>query len=187
LYGYHPDQAKKLLADAGYPAGFQANCTTISTYVDYLSLLVKYWADIGVKVTLDVKETAAYTALVNAKQHAELTARFAVTSVPFKMYFYRAGTPQNMAMIKDDKLEETYVYLSNNYFDYATKAAKFKELIPYILEQCWYVYSPSSSTCAFWQPWVGGYHGENSVGYNVSTNYIQYLWIDQALKKKMGK
>ncbi len=59
-----------------------------------------------------------------------MTARFAVTAVPYKMYFYRAGTPQNLAEFKDEKCEQTFIDIQKNYWDEDKKAELFKALIP---------------------------------------------------------
>jgi len=34
-------------------------------------------------------------------------------------------------------------------------------------------------------PWLKDYHGENAVGYYNWSNYSQYLWLDQNLKKEI--
>jgi len=63
-YAYNPDKAKQLLADAGYPNGFDTsiefdpNCCAIIG--DFVQAMVADWAKVGVRVRIDAKETAVF-------------------------------------------------------------------------------------------------------------------------------
>jgi len=61
-YGYDPDKAKQLLADAGYPNGFT---TKLSTGTDqmldrYMVAIQGYLADVGITLNLDYQETSIW-------------------------------------------------------------------------------------------------------------------------------
>ena len=63
-YKHDPARAKKLLAEAGYPNGFQAT-VSYATYgstvmVDSLQLLLKYLKDIGIDAKANQQEYGAY-------------------------------------------------------------------------------------------------------------------------------
>lgn len=69
-YSKHPanlEKAKRLLAEAGYPDGFDLTLTTINNpdYIKRSQILQEQWAKIGVRVTLNIKDlNAALTSIV---------------------------------------------------------------------------------------------------------------------------
>ncbi len=62
-YPYDPEKAKQLLAEAGYPEGFEMvlQCTSGTQVKDLeiAQVIQAYWADVGIKATLGVVEDAA--------------------------------------------------------------------------------------------------------------------------------
>jgi peptide/nickel transport system substrate-binding protein len=66
-YKYNPTLAKQLLTEAGYPNGFKATMWgakgTASSLDEMLQALQSQWKAIGIEVTLDLREVAAFQAL----------------------------------------------------------------------------------------------------------------------------
>jgi peptide/nickel transport system substrate-binding protein len=62
-----------------------------------------------------------------------------------------------------------------------------RDFMPYLLSHVWVIPTPVQKVVTYWWPWVKNYHGELSVG--IINEYAEnmYIWIDQDLKKQMGK
>ncbi|MBL7209594.1 MAG: ABC transporter substrate-binding protein [Dehalococcoidia bacterium] len=193
LYEYHPDKAKQLLADAGYPNGFETSILCIQSYADTVALLADYWADIGVKVNIDVKEWAPFSSMVTTKQHQAMAFMYMGMDVPFKFIYMKTDAPMNVSCIDDAIVMETLrkSWLPEFYFDdtndYAKRRALIKDSLPYILSQAWWVQPPCRYQYIMWWPWLKGYSGETAVGSSTHPlNFCIYPWLDQDLKKEMG-
>ncbi len=65
-------------------------------------------------------------------------------------------------------------------------AQLLKEINLYLLSQAYNVQPPLAYRYNTWQPWLKGYHGEDSVGVFNLTNWPNFVWIDQELKEAMG-
>ena len=185
LYEYHPDKAKQLLAEAGYPDGFQTEIICTSGYVDTLSILKDYWAKVGVDLEIQVKDYPVYVSIGSRKTHKQMYLNDRVAgNLPFKFMYTRLNY-FNHSMCDDPQLKEVYEAVTAAYFDWDEKCRLVREAIPYMLDQAYFMFFPVGYTYTFWQPWVKGYHGEYLVGYYDLYQYIQYMWIDQDLKEEM--
>ena len=189
LYEYHPDKAKQLLAEAGYPNGFQAKVLCTSGSVDMLSIIKAYWEAIGVDLQIDVRDAVVFTSIVTRKkQEGMVYPGTQLGSNPTKFSNYYSVGPLNYSLINDPRVNEAIEKMDASGWDFYEEHPKIlKELFPYILEECWDIVLPASQSYKFWQPWVKDYHGEGSVGAWQAgfANWKNYIWIDQDLKKEM--
>jgi peptide/nickel transport system substrate-binding protein len=62
VYSYDPDKAKSLLAEAGYPDGFEMELDTRPSYKEMAEVLVGQLSALGIKVNVNVMESAAFYA-----------------------------------------------------------------------------------------------------------------------------
>jgi len=185
MYGYHPDEAKQMLAEAGYPNGFKMNVVCYTAQVDLLSIIKDYFSKVGVDLQIDVKEYGAYASIGQKKQYdVYMSSSYPVAPEQFSRD--RIGNVDNYSMIADPKIEEAYGGVKANFFDAAKKAEFYRQIHPHMLEQAYYLVLPGPSDSTFWQPWLKAYAGERYVGtWAKEFNFPQWIWLDQDLKEKM--
>ena len=123
------------------------------------------------------------------KTHAE--ALFIMTDhappLPMIQRCFLTGEPWNASMMSDAYLDKTAKKLSTDP-DLSQKQldAELKKLGVYIIEQAPGIMLAGTYYYAAWWPWVKNYYGEQRVGSHRGAPIIARIWLDQALKKKMG-
>ena len=190
LYKYNPDKAKSLLAEAGYPDGFETKivCSNDPLQVDYLSIIKEQWSQVGINLFLDLKEPAVQTTIYLTRSHEQL--EYSAPGPAGNVFLgssYSTTTAGNGSYINDDKCNAALAEMSTlSITDPPKAAAIHKELMVYILDQAWAIPTPAPPNHVFWWPWVKNFQGEYSVGRNNTLNFAMYIWIDKELKKSMG-
>jgi len=185
MYEYKPDKARQLLAEAGYPKGFKTSMVCTSADVDALSIIKEYWADIGVELDLDVKESGMMKSVIDSRAYKTCYSK-SVTMRPQTLRDAKIGSIANRANVSDPYVEELYYRVAEKLLEPESNRLVKEEYVPYLLEHCWQIQYPTPDWYVFWQPWLKGYHGEGSVGTANSNNWLIYVWLDQKLKKEMG-
>jgi len=191
LFEYHPDEAKQLLAEAGYPNGFktEAICYAAHPYhVDLLSIIKDYWAKIGVDLKIDIKEYGVWTSMGAGvtKTYQHIFACHITTPNAFRFVHETPGKTVNYGLIDDPKINEAYAKTIEDWYDYDKQVEIYKELLPYSLSMCFYQQLPTPYVYTYWQPWVKGYNGEYMAGYaNQGCDHQRHLWYDQELKQEL--
>jgi ABC-type transport system substrate-binding protein len=182
LYSYNPEQAKKLLTEAGYPNGFKTSIICTSGSVDFLSIIKDMWAKIGVDLSIKPVDTTVYFNYTTTKDYPEMLDGFFVQPGPYAQLLpFRIDNTFNRSWVNDARVNETYQeILKYNLKDQAKVDQLHRDLMPYVLEQAWYIPRPGPYLHNVWQPWLKNYHGEGNIGYKPS--WLHFVWIDQDLK-----
>jgi len=186
LFEYHPDKAKQLLAEAGYPNGFKCEVLTIAGGTDLMSVVKDYWAQIGIDLEIDVKEYGAFVGMGSKRTYTQMLFGGTHPVLCFRFLNLYPDQEWNYSMVDDPLINEAYHAIQDVYFDEAKRRQLMKDITPHILEQCYLIPLPAHKQYHFWQPWVQGYHGELLCGYMGSfEDFTKYIWIDQDLKEEM--
>ena len=186
MYGYNPEKAKKLLAEAGYPKGFKTEVIAQQGHVPLLSIIKAYWADIGVDVDLKVKEYGIWLSYRRKRNNPEMIMQVLSSVAPlYPLPQFRPSL--SPGYVDDPKINEARAKMSANLVINEPKALEvLKEISPYILEQAYFIEPPSPYLWTMWTPWIKGYNGEWTVGMAAAHNFINWIWADQDLKKEMA-
>lgn len=187
LFEYHPDKARELLAEAGYPDGFKTSVLTYDNqnYIDTLSIIKDYWADIGVELELDVKEYGAYISQGRMKNHEQMYMFVTASSAVFKLVMSKPGNFYNYSMNEETLPNELFDRVGELYFDVEARNKFVKESYPEMIERAWFFPLPAPHYYTGWYPWLKGYNGENYAGYYNSYVWARYVWLDRDLKEEM--
>jgi len=189
LFEYHPDKAKQLLAEAGYPHGFKTEIVCIQGYVDVLSIVAAYWAKIGVELKLDVREYAVWNSIRSARSHKEMFSSGMTHGYNYNFLNLGPTALHNWMMINDPYINERKAALLSweNMGNRAKQAQLAKEITLRDLSQAWWIQPPTPYVYTMWWPWVKGYHGEYSLGFYNQGLWSAYVWVDQELKESMRR
>lgn len=188
LYKYQPEKAKALLAEAGYPSlKLTIVCYNTPTQVDVLSQVKAFWEKIGVDLTIDAKDYAVWTAAMTRRSYDQMLYSYTSGIGTFwKMINYNGTSQFNGSYVNDPKVLEAYTEMQKYAgIDEKKMDEIHRNILPYVLSQCWVITRTTPYTYYFWQPWVKNYYGQTANGYYDYYTAHNYAWIDLELRKQM--
>ncbi|MAF53333.1 MAG: hypothetical protein CL694_10040 [Chloroflexi bacterium] len=195
-YEYDPLAAEKLLDDAGYPRDadgirFKAGWDVSTAWghdVDLAQLVTSYFDKIGVDITVNsVADSSVMQDRLSAGTHGGMTAgccrHFNVDPYPSIRYRYY-GDPGLYHGVTDSEF--------NAIMDKIALATSNEEMNPLIREmdqhyikEMWTLALPLAPQSSIRQPWFKGDHQWGAAIEHL-VSILQYMWVDQELKKEMG-
>mgnify|MGYP002478540038 CR=1 FL=1 len=190
LFEYNPEKAKKLLAEAGYPKGFTFKtqvCACNPDHMELLPLVAAYLEQVGVKVEIQPMEYAAFLSAMTSKTLAPgyfMNNGHTNPTTTIRKSFVSKQT-WNPSMWADPELDAR-VQQAYEERDEAKRQEIIKELPRDIVDAAPYIWLPTPYQYSAWWPWVKNYAGELRAGAVRPGPIYARIWIDQALKKKMG-
>ncbi|MBT9527464.1 MAG: ABC transporter substrate-binding protein [Rhizobacter sp.] len=189
LYVYNPQKARKLLAEAGYPNGFEFKVQVSGNTQnhDLITLVAAYLEKVGVKVKLNITESGAmqkalFTGTNDPGFYMVSTITNPTTSLRKNFTSRATFNPSRWKDPKfDAKMEEIVAEP-----DEKIRQVKVRLLTREIVEQAPYIWLPTPYVYTAWWPWVKNYGGELRAGAERPGPIHTRMWVDQELKKKMG-
>jgi peptide/nickel transport system substrate-binding protein len=181
---YRPDpaEAKRLLAEAGYPSGFPATMD-FTTYgstvlVDACQLILKDLKDVGIDAKLNQKEYGAYVSTtVYGKYDSMAYGPQTPYLDPDNFLFgpYSPGHPRNISHV-NDPIAADMLIRQRRTLNTAKRRELVHELQRYLANQQYYIQMASSVYVAVWDGALKNY-GPN-LGYDYGGRLLQ-AWLDR--------
>lgn len=188
LFEYHPDKAKQLLAEAGYPNGFKAKiiCYNHRAYLDPLQMVKDMWSKIGVELEIEPKDYATFQGIAIRRAYDDmLYGWYGGIGAFWKGISWTTPSYANGSYINDPRCAQARQDMLAAFPDENKIDQIHREFMPYLLDQAYVIQLPAGYSYRFWWPWVRNYNGESSIGhYNVGS-FSKYIWIDQEMKKAL--
>jgi peptide/nickel transport system substrate-binding protein len=181
-FRYDPREARRLLAEAGYPNGFKTQLTATAGYgtdlVDAVQLVLRYLKDVGIRAELKLQEYGAYQATTIQGRFDGMTiGPFAVAWDPDDALYgpYSPEQPRNRGHISDPKLT-AMIKEQRRLRDLDARKKLVADIQRYIADQQYYVCLASPMYTGSWQPHVKN-HAAN-VTYDYGSR-VAALWLDR--------
>ena len=181
-YEYDPKEARRLLAEAGYPKGFKTQLTVTSGLgrdrVDEAQLVQGYLKAVGIEVELKIQEYGAYVATtVQGKFEGMVDGPIGVVWEPDGRLYraYASDSSRNIGHV-DDATLTAMLKEQRRTKDLEARKQLIFAIQRYAAEQQYYVYLNSNTVTTSWQPYVKNFASNNSFDYG---NRAAALWLDR--------
>ena len=175
-------EAKRLLAAAGYPNGFQASlCFTSygsTLLTDIAQMIVTHLKDVGIETKLDVKEYGAFIASCYLGKFDSLTYGPQTPFLDpdnFVTGMHYPEEAKNQSHVNDPALTDLLVR-QRRALDVAKRRDLLHEVQRYLARQQYYIQLPSAVNIAVWDGALKNY-GPN-LGYDYGGRLVA-AWLDR--------
>jgi peptide/nickel transport system substrate-binding protein len=181
-FRYDPKEARRLLAEAGYPNGFKTQLTATAGYgsdlVDAVQLVLRYLKDVGIRAELKLQEYGAYQATTIQGRFDGMTiGPFAVAWDPDDALYgpYAPEQPRNRGHISDPKLT-AMIKEQRRLRDLDARKKLIADIQRHIADQQYYVCLASPMYTGSWQPYVKNHAANVTFDYG---SRVAALWLDR--------
>ncbi|MEM7080296.1 MAG: ABC transporter substrate-binding protein [Pseudomonadota bacterium] len=189
LFTFNPPKARALLAEAGYPDGFEFRvqvCSCSPSNMDLLPLIGKYLADVGVEIIIEPMEYGAYLSLMTTKNHGPgYFMNNGHTNPIATLRKFGSGHTWNPSLHRNPEFDADLLRLVQTE-DEGERIELARRLTTYLLDTAMYIWLPANYNYTAWWPWVKNYGGELRAGAVRPGPIYAQIWIDQELKRSMG-
>lgn len=180
---YNPQDARRLLKEAGFPKGFKASMLVFtgysSTWADIIDLVANYLREVGIEVEIQNKEYGAYIRSLTSRTYDDMIlALHSPYVIPdgFVYYRYQPDSFRNLSFVDDAKIREL-AQMQRREKDPKKRKAILDELSRYEAVKQYYIQFQSSVYVASWPSHVKGFN--TNLGYDYGGR-MEGAWFHKA-------
>lgn len=172
------EKAKALLAEAGYPDGFEIELMPTSTYEDTVrraQVLVAQLAEIGVRATINAPEWSQWLELEGGGNYDIYTCGWTGLTDGNAYYYLQHRTDQVFNFTGYSNPEfDALVDEARTVSDFDERYALYEQANKLIVDEAPYIYFYTTTNKRAYRPFVKGYvlRGDNA-------NHFHTTWLDQ--------
>jgi peptide/nickel transport system substrate-binding protein len=181
-YQYDPKEAKRLLAEAGFPKGFKTQLTVTPGFgrdlIDDVQIVQRFLKDVGIEAELKIQEYGAYVATTaQGKFEGMVRGPYGIAWEPDSPLYraYAADSSWNTGHVNDATVT-AMLKEQRRTKDLEARKKLIFDIQRYVAEQQYYVYTNAVMVTASWQPYVKNYAPNLSFDYG---SRVAALWLDK--------
>jgi peptide/nickel transport system substrate-binding protein len=180
-YQHNPQEARRLLAEAGFPKGFKTLLHTSGgwgpDFVDVAQLVQRYLKDVGIEAELKIQEYGAFMATSAQGKFEGMGMGPGVPGWEPDMVLegYRADSPRNNAYVNDPTLT-AMVQAQRQTKDLEARKKIIFDIQRLVAEQQYRINLASAMVTGSWQPYVKNYAPNLTFDYGGRT---AALWLER--------
>jgi len=181
-YQYDPKEARRLLAEAGFPKGFKTQINSTGGYgpdlLDAVQLAQQNLKEVGIETELKLQEYGAYMATTFVGKYEGMAmGPISIAWEPDSVLYglYAPGQPRNSGRVNDPKIT-AMLQEQRRTKDLEARKQIIFDIQRYAAEQQYYVYTTSSMQTGSWQPYVKNFSPNHSFDYG---NRVAALWLER--------
>jgi peptide/nickel transport system substrate-binding protein len=181
-YQYDPKEARRLLAEAGFPKGFKTPISTTNGYgpdlLDAVQLVQRYLKDVRIEAEMKLQEYGAYMATTFLGKYEGLAmGPLSITWEPDSVLYgmYAPDQPRNSGHVNDPKLT-TMLKEQRRTRDLEARRQLIFDIQRYVAMQQYYIYTNSNMITGTWQPYVKSYAPNPTFDYG---GRAAALWLER--------
>jgi peptide/nickel transport system substrate-binding protein len=181
-YRYDPQEARRLLTEAGYAKGFKTTLNATGGYgrdmLDAVQLVQRYFKEVGIEVELKIQEYGAYQATTGQGKYEGMSmGPYALGWDPDSSLYgqYMPDQPRNRGHVNDAKLA-AMLKEERRIKDLEARKHLIFDIQRYAAEQQYYVYLSSQIITSSWQTYVQNFAPNLTADFG---GRAAALWLDR--------